>query len=79
MKDMLLYKCLCVWEAELFALQPSLAPIPCAPSCTLFPSVYVRVCVRETAYKTQALQVFLPHKSSLHHKGFRLWFMGCNH
>lgn len=27
-KDMLLYKCLCVWEAELFTLQPSLALYP---------------------------------------------------
>lgn len=35
MKDVLLYKCLFVWEAQLFALQASFARIPCAPPCTL--------------------------------------------
>lgn len=35
MKDVLLYKCLFVWEAQLFTLQAFFTRIPCAPPCTL--------------------------------------------
>lgn len=83
LKDVLLSKCLCVGGRALRPAAFSSSDPPCsflyslserAPVCAR-----VRLCmctyVHATAQKTQALQVFIPHKSSIHHKDF--YFLVC--